>query len=101
MFETLTYVAPDGLKLPLRCRRKDGDVWFHLRDLRGCLGVVKQSIIFEVSSVGTFNGETHINMQGVKRLFNACAEFELSQHFIGWFYETVLGRRSLGNEQSG
>ena len=97
MLETLTYVAPDGLKLPLRCRRKDGEVWFHLRDLRGCLGVVKQSIIFEVSSVGTFNDETHVNMQGVGRLFRACAEFELSQHFIRWFNETVLGEQAVAS----
>lgn len=95
MLETLTYVAPDGLKLPLRCRRKDGEVWFHLRDIRGCLGVVKQSIIFEVSSVGTFNGETHVNMQGVKRLFKACADIEISQHFIRWFNETVLGEKGI------
>ena len=97
MLETLIYVAPDGLKLQLRCRRKDGEVWFHLRDLRGCLGVVKQSIIFEVSSVGTFNDETHVNMQGVKRLFNACSEFEQSQHFIGWFNKTILGEQDVAS----
>ena len=95
MIVTLTYVEPDGLKLSLRCRRKGGEVWFHLRDMRSCLGVHKQAIMFEAVNVRSFNDETHVKVQGVKRLFDACAGFEQSQHFIGWFNETVLGEQAV------
>ena len=97
MLETLTYIDDEGMKLPLRCRRADGNVWFHLRDMRSCLGVQKQAIMFEAINVLSFNDETYVNVRGVKRLFNACAGFEQSQHFIMWFNETVLGEQVVSS----
>lgn len=91
MLETLTFVDENGLKCPLRCRRKDGQVWFHLRDLRTCLGVLKKPIMFQAVNVQKFNDEAHVNVHGAKYLLNACADIPESWYFIKWFKVEVLG----------
>lgn len=93
MLETITYVDENGLKCPLRVRRKDGQVWFHLRDLRTCLGVYKQPIMFQAVNVQKFNDEAHVNVQGVKYLLDACANNPDSWHFIKWFRVEVLAEQ--------
>ncbi len=97
MLETLTYVDENGLKCPLRCRRKDGDVWFHLRDVRSCLGVQNQTIMFEAVNVRSFNEETHINARAMKHLFKVCSEFEPSKHFINWFNGNSIDKQADTN----
>lgn len=93
MLETLVYVDENGLKCPLRVRRKEGNVWFHLRDLKVCLGILKKPVMFQAVNVRKFLDETHVNVQGVKLLLDACANLPESWHFIKWFKVEVLAER--------